>query len=59
MHLESRFLTGFRQGFEEILAIHIIAEDVLPATAVLLTISEDRPARLVAGLRSEQKLNRL
>ena len=31
MHLEIRFLTGFSQGLEEVLAVHIIGEDVLPA----------------------------
>jgi len=33
MDLEVCFLTGFRQGLEEILAIHLSVEDGLPETA--------------------------
>ena len=33
MHLEIRLLTGLGQRLEEILAIHLIVEDVLPAIA--------------------------
>jgi hypothetical protein len=36
MHLNIRLLTGFGQGFEEVLTIDIIVENVLPPRRHLL-----------------------